>query len=100
VNAVRPAEAAGYGFIRSADPGRARVRGCRVGGGSTVTVGAGHALGWLRDQLAVGRRERFPGLRVAVDMSWALRPVDIAAWFVLLGAADIPGLSVVSAHDQ
>jgi anti-anti-sigma regulatory factor len=36
---------------------------------------AGHAMGWLRGQLAACRREGFPGLRVAVDMSWALRPV-------------------------
>ena len=36
---------------------------------------AGHAMGWLSGQMAACRRERFPGLRVAVDMSWALRPV-------------------------
>jgi len=36
---------------------------------------AEHALSWLTGQLAASRRERFPGLRVAVDMSWALRPV-------------------------
>jgi anti-anti-sigma regulatory factor len=33
------------------------------------------AVGWLSAQVAASRREGFRGLRVAVDMSWALRPV-------------------------
>ena len=33
------------------------------------------AIGWLTGQMAAARQEGFPGLRVAVDMSWALRPV-------------------------
>jgi len=33
------------------------------------------ALGWLTGQVNSARREGFGGLRVAVDMSWALRPV-------------------------
>jgi anti-anti-sigma regulatory factor len=33
------------------------------------------AVDWLSGQTAACRREGFPGLRVAVDMSWALRPV-------------------------
>jgi len=36
---------------------------------------ADHAMGWLRRQMTACRQEGFPGLRVAVDMSWALRPV-------------------------
>jgi DcmR-like sensory protein/STAS domain-containing protein len=36
---------------------------------------AGHAIGWLRGQLAASRREGYPGMRVAMDMGWALRPV-------------------------
>jgi anti-anti-sigma regulatory factor len=36
---------------------------------------AGKAMGWLSGQMAACRTEGFPGLRVAVDMSWALRPV-------------------------
>src|SRR5437773_861146 len=36
---------------------------------------AGRAMDWLTSQMAAGQREGFPGLRVAVDMSWALRPV-------------------------
>jgi anti-anti-sigma regulatory factor len=33
------------------------------------------AIGWLAGQVAASRQLGFPGLRVAVDMSWALRPV-------------------------
>ncbi len=36
---------------------------------------AGRAMDWLTSQMAACQREGFPGLRVAVDMSWALRPV-------------------------
>jgi anti-anti-sigma regulatory factor len=36
---------------------------------------AGHAIGWLRGQLAASRREGYPGMRVALDMGWALRPM-------------------------
>ncbi|HEX6934687.1 MAG TPA: MEDS domain-containing protein [Streptosporangiaceae bacterium] len=36
---------------------------------------AGHAVSWLNEQMTACRDEGFPGLRVAVDMSWALRPV-------------------------
>jgi len=34
------------------------------------------ALGWLQGQIAACQRAGFGGLRVAVDMSWALRPVS------------------------
>jgi ABC-type transporter Mla MlaB component len=36
---------------------------------------AGPAMSWLSSQLALCRDEGFPGLRLAVDMSWALRPI-------------------------
>ncbi len=36
---------------------------------------AGRAIGWLNGAMAACRQEGFGGLRVAVDMSWALRPV-------------------------
>jgi anti-anti-sigma factor len=36
---------------------------------------AGRGMEWLTGQMGACRREGFPGLRVAVDMSWALRPV-------------------------
>lgn len=33
------------------------------------------AVGWVTGQVASTRRQGYPGLRVAVDMGWALRPV-------------------------
>jgi hypothetical protein len=36
---------------------------------------AGHAIGWLRGQLDASRQEGYPGMRVAMDMGWALRPM-------------------------
>ena len=36
---------------------------------------ADQAIGWLSAQLAACHQQGFPGLRVAMDMSWALRPV-------------------------
>lgn len=36
---------------------------------------AGRAVGWLRGQLADSRREGYAGIRVALDMSWALQPM-------------------------
>jgi anti-anti-sigma regulatory factor len=37
--------------------------------------GADAAVDWLVAELASSERQGFPGLRVALDMSWALRPV-------------------------
>ena len=42
---------------------------------SGQSFSAGQAMAWLDGQMTACRREGFPGLRVAVDMSWALRPV-------------------------
>ena len=36
---------------------------------------ARRAMDWLTGQMAACQQEGFPGLRLAVDMSWALRPV-------------------------
>jgi anti-anti-sigma regulatory factor len=36
---------------------------------------AGQAMDWLDGQMTACRRQGFPGLRIAVDMGWALRPV-------------------------
>jgi anti-anti-sigma regulatory factor len=36
---------------------------------------AGQAAAWLHDQMAASRDGGYPGLRLAVDMSWALRPI-------------------------
>lgn len=37
---------------------------------------ADQAIGWLNGQRAACQQQGFPGLRVAVDMSWALQPVS------------------------
>jgi anti-anti-sigma regulatory factor len=50
----------------------AECEGCLLSG---QEFDAGRAMDWLTSQMAACRREGFPGLRVAVDMSWALRPV-------------------------
>jgi anti-anti-sigma regulatory factor len=42
---------------------------------SGQSFAAGRAVSWLNEQMTACRDEGFPGLRLAVDMSWALRPV-------------------------
>lgn len=37
---------------------------------------AGQAANWLHDQMAASRNDGYQGLRLAVDMSWALRPIS------------------------
>jgi anti-anti-sigma regulatory factor len=57
------------------DAGRMTAAGCegRLLTGQVFSADA--AIGWLTRQLASSRELGFPGLRIAVDMSWALRPV-------------------------
>jgi anti-anti-sigma regulatory factor len=63
----------------AADP--AAAAGQMVAAGWEASLLAGHAfaadqaMGWLTGQMATWRRQGFPGLRIAVDMGWALRPV-------------------------
>ena len=63
--AVRPAMANGQ-LIAETCEGRLVCR---------QSFRAGTAVRWLAGQLESGRDEGFPGLRVAVDMGWALRPL-------------------------
>jgi anti-anti-sigma regulatory factor len=42
---------------------------------AATAFSADTAIGWLTRQLKSCREQGFPGLRIAVDMSWALRPV-------------------------
>jgi anti-anti-sigma regulatory factor len=42
---------------------------------SGAAFSTSRAIGWLDDQITACRQAGFPGLRVAVDMSWALRPM-------------------------
>jgi hypothetical protein len=66
---------------RGIDPGSALARGHLAANACDGLLLTGQAfrardaVGWLAGQLEASRREGFPGLRVAVDMSWALRPV-------------------------
>jgi anti-anti-sigma regulatory factor len=57
------------------DTGQMTAAGCdgRLLSGQVFSADA--AIGWLTRQLASSRELGFPGLRIAVDMSWALRPV-------------------------
>ncbi len=57
------------------DAGQLAAAGCegRLLTGQVFSADA--AMGWLTGQVKSARQEGFPGLRVAVDMSWALRPV-------------------------
>ena len=50
----------------------AECEGCLLSG---QAFDAGHAMAWLSDQLTACRDAGYPGLRLALDMSWALRPV-------------------------
>ena len=43
---------------------------------SDHTFTAAHAMDWLEAEMSASGRDGYPGLRVAIDMSWALRPVS------------------------
>jgi hypothetical protein len=55
--------------------GQMTTAGCEGRLLSGQVFSAEAAVGWLGRQLESCRERGFPGLRVAVDMSWALRPV-------------------------
>jgi anti-anti-sigma regulatory factor len=57
------------------DAGQMTAAGCEGRLLSGQVFSADAAVGWLTRQLASSRELGFPGLRIAVDMSWALRPV-------------------------
>ena len=57
------------------DAGQMTAAGCEGRLLSGQVFSADRAIGWLTRQLASSKELGFPGLRVAVDMSWALRPV-------------------------
>ncbi|MEU7740899.1 MEDS domain-containing protein [Nonomuraea sp. NPDC049158] len=56
--------------------GRMMVMTCKDGLLDGQAFTAEHATRWLRDQMVRTAREGYPGLRVALDMSWALTPVS------------------------
>ncbi|MBV9445604.1 MAG: MEDS domain-containing protein [Streptosporangiaceae bacterium] len=55
--------------------GQMTAAGCEGRLLSGQTFSAEAAVRWLTGQLEWSRRQGFPGVRIAVDMSWALRPV-------------------------
>jgi anti-anti-sigma regulatory factor len=55
--------------------GQMTAAGCEGRLVSGQAFSAEAAIGWLAGQMTSSRERGFPGLRVAVDMSWALRPV-------------------------
>ena len=55
--------------------GQMTTTGCEGGLLSGQAFRADAAVSWLAGELATSGKQGFPGLRVAVDMSWALRPV-------------------------
>ena len=66
---------------------------------------ADHAMGWLTRQMTACEDEGFPGLRVAVDMGWALQPVpgvEQLPEFEKGVAAALPGtrVSVLCQYDR
>jgi anti-anti-sigma regulatory factor len=56
------------------DGGQMAVAGCEALLAEQV-FSADAAVGWLTGQVNSASQEGFPGLRVALDMGWALRPV-------------------------
>ncbi|MDR8411082.1 MEDS domain-containing protein [Nonomuraea sp. 3-1Str] len=56
--------------------GRMEVLACKEGLLSGQAFAVEHAMGWLRDQIEQTAEEGYSGLRVALDMGWALQPVS------------------------
>jgi len=57
------------------EAGQMTAAGCEGRLLSGQVFSADAAVGWLTRQLASSKELGFPGLRIAVDMGWALRPV-------------------------
>ena len=73
--AVGELERRGIAAAAAVASGQMTAAGCEGRLVSGQAFSAEAAIGWLAGQLASCARQGFPGLRVAVDMSWALRPV-------------------------
>ncbi len=65
----------GIGVEAAMASGQMATAGCDDCLLSDQTFSSGQALAWLTGQVTATRESGFPGLRVAMDMSWALRPV-------------------------
>ncbi|MFY9927407.1 MAG: MEDS domain-containing protein [Streptosporangiaceae bacterium] len=66
----------GIGVEAAMTSGQLATAGCDGCLLSGQAFSSSQALAWLAGQMAACRDSGFPGLRVAVDMSWALRPVS------------------------
>lgn len=98
--------------------GRGVAAGPAVAGGQLMAAGwddgmaawggfsAGQAVGWLRGLLEDSRRAGWPGLRIALDMGWALRPVTGVEELpefeeqIAAEAAGGAGLAVLCGYDR
>lgn len=60
----------------TSEAGRMEIRACQDGLLAGQSFAVEHAMGWLRDEMAATEREGYAGLRIALDMSWALRPIS------------------------
>ena len=65
----------GVAVRAAAERGQLTAAGCEGRLLSGQSFRADAAVGWLAGQARASRAAGFPGLRVAVDMGWALRPV-------------------------
>jgi anti-anti-sigma regulatory factor len=81
VSDAAPAQAAaelgrrGVAVRPAMEAGRMTAAGCEGLLLSGQEFRADAAVSWLSGELASSREQGFPGLRVAVDMGWALRPI-------------------------
>jgi anti-anti-sigma regulatory factor len=65
----------GIAVEEAAGRGQLTAAGCEGRLVSGQAFRADAAVGWLAGEVEMSRAAGFPGLRVAVDMGWALRPV-------------------------
>jgi anti-anti-sigma regulatory factor len=65
----------GIAVERALASGQMAASGCEGHLLAGQAFSASKAMRWLRGQMTAHRQDGFPGLRLAVDMSWALRPV-------------------------
>ncbi|MEU7898189.1 MEDS domain-containing protein [Nonomuraea sp. NPDC049152] len=66
----------GIAVDSTAATGRVEIAACQDGLLAGQNFAVEHAMGWLRAQMALTESEGYSGLRVALDMSWALRPIS------------------------
>jgi hypothetical protein len=78
------------------DAGQMTAAGCEGRLLSGQVFRADAAVEWLTGQLASSQELGFPGLRIAVDMSWALRPVTGIEQLAHLAFIDGPCARIIA----